>query len=94
MPQEPDYILDVSRLRASASDDAEAANLARKASGATDDPAGRPWIGVRFDCCGVYQRVYRNPEGTAYVGRCPRCGREARARVGPSGVSARFFVAD
>ncbi|GIK15391.1 MAG: hypothetical protein BroJett003_03550 [Planctomycetota bacterium] len=94
MPQEPDYILDVSRLRASSSDDPQAADLARKASATTDDPAGRPWIGVRFNCCGVYQRVYRNPEGTAYVGRCPRCGREARARVGPSGVSARFFVAE
>ncbi|MCG3131687.1 MAG: hypothetical protein FLDDKLPJ_02492 [Phycisphaerae bacterium] len=94
MSQEPDYILDVSRLRASASDAPEAADIARKASSPTGAPAGCPWIGVRFDCCGVYQRVYRNPEGTAYVGRCPRCGREARARVGPSGVSARFFVAD
>ncbi len=54
----------------------------------------RPWVGVRFDCCGVYSRVYRNAEGTAYSGRCPRCTRVVRMKVGPGGTASRFFVAE
>lgn len=52
---------------------------------------GRPWLGVRFSCSGAYLRVYRNAEGTAYLARCPRCGRTARFRVGPGGTGERFF---
>ncbi len=55
---------------------------------------GRPWVGIRFDCCDVYTRVYRNREGTAYQGRCPRCMRSVTLRVGPGGTDARFFVAE
>ena len=55
---------------------------------------GRPWIGILFDCCGLYTRVYRNEEGTAYLGRCPKCMRSIRLRVGPDGTDARFFIAE
>lgn len=54
----------------------------------------RPWVGVRFDCCGVYARVYRNAEGTAYIGRCPRCTKRVRMTIGPGGTASRFFVAE
>jgi len=53
----------------------------------------RPWVGIQFGCCGIYRRVYREPDECWYIGRCPRCGREARLRVAPHGTNARFFVA-
>ncbi|MBI4577760.1 MAG: hypothetical protein HY722_15975 [Planctomycetes bacterium] len=52
-----------------------------------------PYIGIHFDCCGVYQRIYRQPGQTAYVGWCPRCLRRVRVRVGPGGVDQRIFEA-
>ena len=55
---------------------------------------GRPYLGVQFDCCNVYTRVYRNAEGTAYAGRCPRCGRELIVPIGPDGTDTRFFRAE
>ena len=54
----------------------------------------RPWVGIHFDCCFVYTRIYRNASGTAYAGRCPRCMRNVSLRIGPGGTDARFFVAE
>ncbi len=79
MSDEPDYILELS------TGESEVAPTA-------DEPT-RPWIGVQFDCCGIYVRIYRNREATAYVGHCPRCLRAARIRVGPGGSSNRIFRA-
>ena len=67
----------------------EDANAGSSASGARS----RSWIGVMFDCCGIYVRVYRNKSGTEYRGRCPQCLRAIRARVGPDGTASRFFSA-
>lgn len=53
---------------------------------------GRPYLSVQFDCCNVYQRIYRDKDGQHYTARCPRCGKTARFAVGQGGTSARFFV--
>jgi hypothetical protein len=51
----------------------------------------RPWLGLHFRCSGRYGRAYRNPEGTAYIGRCPSCGKTVRFVVGEGGTSERMF---
>jgi len=55
-------------------------------------PAPRPFLSVHFACCGAYQRVYRDPDGRAYRGRCPRCGKAVRFPVGEGGTTARYFT--
>lgn len=59
----------------------------------TGQERGRPFVGVQFDCCSVYSRVYINRQGTAYVGNCPRCGRRVELKIGPGGSDSRFFTA-
>lgn len=59
-----------------------------------DGLRGRPWVGIRFDCCDVYTRVYRSRDGTAYRGACPRCSRQVTLSVGPGGTDSRFFIAE
>ncbi len=84
MSDEPDYILDLH----TEGDEA-------KTPGTSSTPAGADgkWLGVQFECCGVYARVYRNRNRTAYVGHCPRCGRPLKIGIGPGGVDQRFFRA-
>ncbi len=81
MSEDPPYILDIKGLEEDRSDSTSEMSPHRK------------WIGIRFDCCGVYTRIYRNRQGTAYVGHCPRCNRVVRVRVGPGGTNRRFFKA-
>lgn len=52
----------------------------------------RPFLSVLFACCAIYLRIYRNAAGTAYEGRCPRCGKVARFVVGPQGTGQRSFI--
>ncbi len=51
----------------------------------------RPHIGVMFDCCQVYVRIYRRPDQPAYLARCPRCLRSVRVEVAEGGEDAQFI---
>jgi phage FluMu protein Com len=57
------------------------------------DAQGRRYLGVQFVKCRTYGRLYLNAEGTAYFGRCPRCGAPVRVPIGEHGTSQRFFIA-
>ncbi|NNE44795.1 MAG: hypothetical protein HKN12_11360 [Gemmatimonadetes bacterium] len=60
------------------------------------EPAPDPdpgFLGIQFDCCDVYARIYRNEDRTYYEGRCPRCLRAVRVRIGKGGSNERFFRA-
>lgn len=83
MDESPPYRLDIEGL--------EDGDVRGASDGSFRD---RPWVGVHFDCCGVYARIYRNRAGTAYEGGCPRCMARIMLRVGPGGTDARFFVAE
>jgi len=52
----------------------------------------RPFLSVHFTCCGVYQRIYRDPDGKHYRGRCPRCALPVTFAVGAGGTAARSFI--
>ena len=56
---------------------------------------GRRFLGVMFECCSVYARVYLNRDGSAYAGRCPRCTRSVRFKVSAEGTGSdqRFWRA-
>jgi hypothetical protein len=73
-----DYKLDISSLNPSPEDPSA-------------QPTARPYLSVLFECCNVYQRVYRNPADPAYIARCPRCARTATFPVGEAGTATRTF---
>jgi hypothetical protein len=86
MPNEPDYIVDFGQAGDSAHpnvrhNDRNRSNL------------DRPWLAVRWQCCGTYSRIYRNQKATSYDGHCPKCGRPVHIKIAPGGTSARFFDA-
>lgn len=53
----------------------------------------RAYLGIMFNCCNAYGRIYKNKDNTAYVGHCPRCMRSIRVPVGDGGTNERFFNA-
>lgn len=54
----------------------------------------RPFIGILFQCCHIYMRVYLNRAGTSYVGFCPKCSAKVQVKVVPGGSRARFWYAE
>jgi hypothetical protein len=62
-----------------------------KASPATGPAQGSPFVGVLYECCNVYTRIYRAASAQHYDGRCPRCLRPVRFVVGPGGAQERFW---
>lgn len=59
------------------------------------EKAPRPFLGMQFDCAsGAYARFYKNAEGTAYTGRCPKCLKAVKIGIGSHGSSSRFFRYD
>jgi hypothetical protein len=57
-----------------------------------DALAGRRFVGVKFECCATYARIYINREDTDNVGNCPRCAKQVRLKIGAGGTEARFFT--
>lgn len=51
------------------------------------------YLGIMFNCCNIYARIYKNKDGTAYVGRCPKCLRTVKVPIGEGGTNVRFFNA-
>ncbi len=59
-----------------------------------EDKSVRPFVGVQFECCSIYARIYQNAAGTAYAGNCPRCAKKIELKIGPGGSNSRFFTAN
>ncbi len=86
MADEPDYILEIGGR--------ELSQQTSEAGTETDgESVRRAYISVHFECCGVYSRVYKNREGTAYVGWCPKCAKKVTVKIGEGGVNCRMFRA-
>ncbi len=52
---------------------------------------GKKYIGMIFECCSVYRRIYINKKKTAYTGYCPKCCKKVEVKIASDGVSNRFF---
>ncbi|HOA72725.1 MAG TPA: hypothetical protein PL151_14020 [Phycisphaerae bacterium] len=92
MADEPSYILDLQSLQCD-SPESESPEPDEPAESPTGSRTGRAWIGIHFECCGLYTRIYRNREATAYEGYCPRCQRPVRVGIGAGGTHHRLFRA-
>ena len=59
---------------------------------ASNSPGKRKhFVGIFWECCRVYSRIYLNKNKTAYVGWCPRCTKRVQMNISPTGSKGRFF---
>jgi len=55
---------------------------------------GKSFLGILFECCHVYSRVYRKEDEMKYEGRCPKCLRTLTVKIDPvDGIEGRFLRA-
>ncbi len=100
MPDPRDYKLEITGITPGSDEAARGtvmpSTAPRSATGGTggtgDRVSSRPFLQVRFACCDIYCRIYRNREQTAYVGRCPKCAKPVTFRIGPGGTDHRAFI--
>jgi len=52
----------------------------------------RSFVGITFECCSVYRRVYLTADKSAFAGACPKCGKPTRIRIGHGGSKSRFWT--
>ena len=53
----------------------------------------KKFIGILFECCNIYRRIYISKEKNSYEGTCPKCNSEITVKIGPDGTDTRFFSA-
>jgi len=92
--RDPDYILDIQGAQPGMGGVSSSRWVELSKNEVGQPLRGRPWLAVKFRCCSVYNRIYRNAKGDAYEGRCPKCNKAVRATIGAGGTSCRFFEAD
>ena len=63
--------------------------------GKDGSPTGQPnpFLGIQFECCKTYGRIYRDASGMTYAGRCPKCLKKIEVPIGKGGSGSRFFRA-
>ena len=54
---------------------------------------GKKFLGIMFECCNIYRRIYINKDGNAYEGRCPKCFGEVKIIIGQDGSEKSIFRA-
>lgn len=56
-----------------------------------EEHAPKKFLGILFECCHVYSRIYPNKSNTAYEGSCPKCLKKVSIKIGKGGTNNRFF---
>lgn len=59
--------------------------------GTPESRSSQKFLRLWFECSGQYARAVPTADGSAYVGRCPKCGATSRFEIGPGGTSERAF---
>ena len=81
-------IVDIDGLR---KDDSEKKSTRAKQKTDTSEKTERRFLSILFRCCNTYGRLYPDAERTRYAGRCPKCGAQVEAGIGPGGTNRNVF---